>query len=176
VQLLRFDRAAPSKVQRNGFRCGEPSLDRWLATQARQSMESRDAVTYLLLDADVMAEDDRPRIVGYYCLSSGEVQRADAPAALADRAPDPIPAARMGRFAIDERYQGRGWAAELLREALLAAVAAGKVIGARVLLVDAISADARAFYERYGFVRSPIHPMQVLYDLRVVEASAGLDR
>jgi len=176
VQLLRFDRAAPSKAQRKAFRCGEASLDRWLATQARQSMESRDAVTYLLLDSDEMAEDDRPRIAGYYCLSSGEVRRADAPAALADRAPDPIPAARMGRFAIDERYQGHGWAAELLREALLASVAAGKVIGARVLLVDAISADARAFYERYGFVRSPIHPMQVLYDLRVVEASAGLER
>lgn len=175
MQLLRFDRAAPSKAQRNEFRSGEASLDRWLATQARQSMESRDAVTYLLLDDDEMVEDGRPHIVGYYCLSAGQVRRADAPVALADRAPDPIPAVRMGRFAIDERYQGRGWAAELLREALLASVAAGKAVGARVLLVDAISTDVRAFYERYGFVRSPIHPMQLLYDLRVVEASAGFE-
>jgi hypothetical protein len=36
------------------------------------------------------------------------------------------------------------------------------------MLVDAISDDALAFYLRFGFLKSPIHPMQVLYDLRTV--------
>src|SRR5690554_1937389 len=50
---------------------------------------------------------------------------------------------------------------------------AGELIGARVMLVDAISDAALAFYERFDFTPSPIHPMQVFYDLRVVAASRG---
>jgi GNAT superfamily N-acetyltransferase len=170
VRLARYDDVSPTKEQRSAFSSGEPSMDRWLASQARQSMESRDAVTYLLLDDDA---DGEP-IAGYFCLSAGEVRREDAPVALARRAPEPIPVVRMGRFAVDLTYQGHGWGAELLREALLSAAAGGRHLGARALLVDAISARAVVFYERFGFVVSPIHPMQLLYDLRVVEASASM--
>jgi ribosomal protein S18 acetylase RimI-like enzyme len=172
VRHQRLNEANPSKAQRSAFDCGEPSLNRWLATQARQSMESRDAVTFLLLDEDRL---DEPSIAGYYCLSAAEVSREAAPGAMGKRSPDPIPAVRMGRFAIDLRYQRQHWGAEMLREALLGAVTAGALIGARVMLVDAISEAALAFYSRYGFSRSPIHPMQVLYDLREVAASAGYD-
>lgn len=156
----------PTRDQRKAFECGEESLDRWLATQASQSMTSRDAVTYLLMDDAVIA--------GYYCLSAGQVRRGDATTKIAKHAPDPIPAVRMGRFAIGSSYQGQKWGAELLREALLSAVAAVALVGARVLLVDAISEGAKAFYARYGFQVSPIHPMQLLYDLRSVQMSAGL--
>jgi len=169
VRLARFDDVAPSKDQRNTFDCGEPSLNRWLATQAGQSMESRDAVTYLLLDGPAGSEV----IAGYFCLAAGSIAREAAPASLARRAPDPIPAVRMGRFAIDRSRQRQGWGAELLREALLGAVSGGKLIGARVMLVDAISDEARDFYVRFGFTPSPIHPLQVLYDLRIVEVSMG---
>lgn len=138
-------------------------------------MESRDAVSYLLLDEEAPLEDQRPRIAGYFCLSSGEVRREDTPEPMAKRAPNPIPAVRMGRFAIDHRYQGQGLGAELLSEAMRSAVSAGDLVGARVMLVDAISGKAFAFYERFGFTPSPIHPMQLLYDLRVVAASAGVE-
>lgn len=166
MDLIRYDIAKPTREQRADFRCGEESLDRWLATQAGQSMASRDAVTYLLLDGGVIA--------GYYCLSAGQVRRSDAAAGIAKRAPDPIPAVRMGRFAIHRDYQGQRWGGELLREALLGAVAAISLMGGRVMLVDAISDGAKAFYLRYGFQPSPIHPMQLMYDLREVEQQAGL--
>lgn len=174
MRLARYDEADPTKAQRARFDCGEPSLDRWLATQARQSMESRDAVTYLLLD-DEGDDGDDSRVVGYYALSAGQVLKDTAPLEMAQRAPEPIPAVRMGRFAIDRAYQGQGLGAELLSEALLSAVNAGGLVGARVMLVDAISDDALDFYLRFGFTPSPINPMQILYDLRTVEASAGLD-
>lgn len=169
MRIARFDEVSPSKDQRNGFDCGEPSLNRWLATQAGQSMESRDAVTYLLMDGS----PDGEVIAGYYCLASGSISQDATPATMARRAPEPIPAVRMGRFAIDLNAQGQGWGAELLREALLSAVSGGKVVGARVMLVDAISDEARDFYVRFGFTPSPIHPLQVFYDLRSVEASTG---
>jgi len=169
VRLARFDEVSPSKAQRNVFDCGEPSLNRWLAAQAGQSMASRDAVTYLLMDG---VPDDES-IAGYYCLASGSISQDATPAPMARRAPEPIPAVRMGRFAIDVTAQGKGWGAELLREALLSALSGGTLIGAGVMLVDAISEQARNFYVRFGFTRSPIHPLQHFYDLRIVEASTG---
>lgn len=168
--LVRFDIAAPTKEQRASFSCGEPSLDRWLATQARQSMESRDAVTYLLVDS---GHDGR--IAGYYCLSTGSVRKHQAPPPMARRAPEPIPVVRMGRFAIDSDYQGLGWGAELLREALLSALSGAEVIGGRALLVDAINDRAAAFYRRFGFVESPIHPLQLFKSISDIQASARLE-
>jgi hypothetical protein len=47
-------------------------------------------------------------------------------------------------------------------------VPAGQIVPARVMLVDA----ATDFYPRFGFLRSPIHPMQYLYDLRIIAGSA----
>ncbi len=134
-------------------------------------MESRDAVTYLLMDE----EPDQAVIAGYCCLSSGAVLKQAMPADMARRVTEPIPAVRMGRFVIDHLYQGRGLGGELLAEALLGAVNAGRLLGARVMLVDAIDEDSLAFYQRYGFEPSPVHELQVLYDLRVVAASTGLD-
>jgi GNAT superfamily N-acetyltransferase len=168
VRFERFDKAAPTRPQCEAFDCGEPSLNRWLSNQAAESMNTRFAVTYLLVD-----EDDA--IAGYFCLSSGEVRRPEAPAALARRAPDPIPVIRMGRFAVRRELQGQGWGAELLREALLRAASVSGHVGARALLVDAIGDDARRFYLRFGFITSPIHPLQLLYDLRVVASSAGAE-
>ncbi|MCC5951592.1 MAG: GNAT family N-acetyltransferase [Acidimicrobiia bacterium] len=168
MRLARYDNVSPTKEQRAGFSCGEPALDRWLATQARQSMASRDAVTYLLLD------DDRDRIAGYYCLSAGSVRKDQAPPSMARRAPEPMPVVRMGRFAIDSDYQGLGWGAELLREALLSAVSGATFIGGRAVLVDAIGEQAVAFYRRFGFVASPIDPRLLLKPLGDIEASAGL--
>jgi len=170
VRLARYDEIEPSKAQRASFDCGELPLNRWLATQARQSMESRDAVTYLLLDEGAGLE---ACIAGYFALSAGQVVRAAVPEEMGKRAPEPVPAIRMGRFAIDRAYQGQGWGAELLREALRSSLNAATAVGARVMLVDAINDDALAFYLRFGFKRSPIHPTQVLIDLRVVAASLG---
>jgi len=166
VRLARYDEVNPTKELRRAFDCGEAMLDRWLATQARQSMETRDAATYLLLD------DGDGRIAGYYCLSAGEISRETAPPGVATRAPSPIPVIRMGRFAVDRRYQKQGWGADLLREALGSAVEATRLIGGRALLVDAINESAKNFYLRFNFEQSPVHPMQLLYDLHTVALSA----
>lgn len=170
MRLSRYDSVAPTKDQRASFSCGEPSLDRWLAAQARRSMEARDAVTYLLFD-----DDQGDRIAGYYCLSAGSVHKDQAPPSVARRTPEPIPVVRMGRFAIDSDYQGLGWGAELLREAVLSAVSGAELIGARALLVDALSDRAVAFCRRFGFVESPTHPRQLFKSLREIRASAGLE-
>ena len=69
MRIARFDEVTPPNDQRNAFDCGEPSLNRWLATQASQSMASRDAVTYLLLDGP--AESDL--MSGDFCLAARSI-------------------------------------------------------------------------------------------------------
>jgi GNAT superfamily N-acetyltransferase len=165
VRIERYDKIEPTRLQREAFASGEPLLDRWLVHQAPENQARRFSVTYLLMDDDVIA--------GYFSLAAGRGSRAEAPAAVFRRAPEPVPVIRMGRFAIDVRHQGQGWGAELLGRALLHAVSGSRQIGARALLVDAISEDAAAFYRRFGFEPSPIHPLQLLHDLRAVEASTG---
>jgi ribosomal protein S18 acetylase RimI-like enzyme len=80
--------------------------------------------------------------------------------------PDPVPAALMGRLAIDRSWQrglaGRGLGSALLRDAVLRVVGAAGTIGVRALLVHAISDEAKRFYEHRGFRASAIEPMTLM--------------
>ena len=60
-----------------------------------------------------------------------------------------LPAVRIGRLAVDERFQGRGLGAALLMDA--AARTMRTDAAAFTLLVDAKNDRAVAFYQRYGF-------------------------
>ena len=88
--------------------------------------------------------------------------------------PDPVPAALLGRLAIDQAWQGRGLGSALLRDAILRVVGAAETIGVRALLVHAISEEAKAFYERWGFRPSAIEPMTLM--ITVEEAQKMLRR
>ena len=60
-----------------------------------------------------------------------------------------MPAIRIGRLAVDQRFQGRGLGAALLADAATRALKADAA--AFTLLVDAKNDSAVAFYERFGF-------------------------
>jgi GNAT superfamily N-acetyltransferase len=59
-------------------------------------------------------------------------------------------------LAIDKDWQGQGLGYSLLQDALLRCHAAAGYIGARILLVHALTDDAKRFYEHFGFRASPI--------------------
>ena len=59
----------------------------------------------------------------------------------------------------------------LLAEALRKAVAAGEVAAARLIVVDAVDDGAAAFYERYGFIRTPENPLRFYRRMKDVRAS-----
>lgn len=142
----------------NLFDSGHDSLDEWLRRRARANQVSGASRTYVVCDEQ--------RVVGYYCLSSGALATADAPGTLKRNMPDPIPMAILGRLAIDKNWQGKGLGAALLQEAVLRAGQAAHIMGIRGLLVHAISEDAKAFYEHYGFKASPSNPMTLVMSLK----------
>lgn len=71
----------------------------------------------------------------------------------------------LGRLAIDQTYQGRGFGRALVRDAGLRLINAAEILGIRGVLVHAINDDARAFYEAVGFLPSPSDPMMLLVGL-----------
>jgi GNAT superfamily N-acetyltransferase len=76
--------------------------------------------------------------------------------------PDPIPTIVLGRLAVDKACHGRGIGTALLRDAVLRIVQAAEIAGIRAILVHAISEEAKRFYEKYGFVASPVDPLTVM--------------
>ena len=75
----------------------------------------------------------------------------------------------LGRLAVDKDYHGQGVGTGLLRDAVLRTVLAAEIVGVRAILVHAISDTAKAFYEKYGFVASPVDPLTVM--ITVAEAA-----
>jgi GNAT superfamily N-acetyltransferase len=139
-----------------GFDCGTASMNRWLLDHARQSAGAGSARTYVVVEAE------RDRVVAYHALAAAAVSSADATSRARRGQPKrPIPAVLLARLAVDVSVQGRGLGAFLLRDAMARALSASEQIGARVLLVHALHEEARRFYERWGFERSPTDPLNL---------------
>ncbi|HEY7389280.1 MAG TPA: GNAT family N-acetyltransferase [Bryobacteraceae bacterium] len=138
----------------SGFDSSEPVLDNWLRRRALQNEESGASRTYVICAGR--------KVIGYYSLAVGAVSHALAPGRVRRNMPDPVPAMILGRLAVDKQHQGTGLGTGLLRDAVLRTLQAADIAGIRVLLVHAISDVAKRFYERYGFVASPVDPMTVM--------------
>lgn len=130
---------------RRAFSCGVDPLDRYLQTQATQDIRRRIANCFVATSANSNI------IAGYYTFSAASVPMLDLPSETAKRLPryPVVPAALIGRLAIDRQYRGRGLGAALLFDAIARAARADTAIFAA--LVDAKDDAAAAFYRHHGF-------------------------
>ena len=149
---------------RASFSCGEPSLDRYIRRLASQDARRRVARIFV-------APGDAPgRIAAYYTLSAASFERDELPAEIAGRLPHyPVPAAVIGRLAVDLRSQGSGLGEFLLLDAIRRVVRAGDTLGVYAVVVDALDERAGAFYQRYGFMPFPSRPLRLFLPLRTFE-------
>ena len=143
------------------FNCGNDALNDWLIKRALKNQSSAASRTF------VICQDDR--VIGYYALASGSVERVSPPKSIARNMPEPIPVMVLGRLAIDSNMQGQRSGSALLKDALLRTLSVSKNVGIRAMLVHAISEDARRFYLGYGFKVSPIDPMTLMLPVRHIE-------
>lgn len=154
-----FEIGLLGKEDRSDFCCGSEPLDRYLVSQASQDVRRRVSACY------VAVEQATGRIAGYYTLSAIDVSVSDLPAELAHRLPryPSVPAARIGRLAIDRRFQGRGLGGALLLNAAMRALRSEIAVFA--LAVDAKDDKAAAFYRRHGFSAFASNPLQLIAPL-----------
>lgn len=140
-----------------GFACGTDSLDTWLKRRALKNQAQGASRTYV-----VCVEN---RVVAYYALASGAVLSADATGRLRRNMPDPIPVVVLGRLAVDRTLHGQGFGRALIRDAGMRVLQAADVIGVRGITVQALSEEARVFYEHLGFEPSPADPQLLVISL-----------
>ncbi len=128
---------------RDGFDCGELSLDIFLKQYARQSAEKGLGKTF------VAVLPRSSEVLGYYTVASGSVAFETVP----ERLPRyPIPTVHLGRLAVDRTMQGRGLGALLLVDALKRSAAIADKLGIYAVELYALSEIAKRFYLKYGFL------------------------
>lgn len=140
----------------DGFDCGHASLNEWLKKRAiKAGRLGGSARTYVVCG-------ENQRVLGYYAVSTGSVNRVDTPGKVSRNMPDPIPVVLLGRLVVDRSVTGQGIGTGLLKDALLRVLQAAEQIGVRAVLVHAIDEVARGFYLRHGFYDSPTNEMSLM--------------
>ena len=145
--MLEEQALDPACHDRQGFSCGVPALDEYLYRFAVQQSKKGITVVRVLVNTGKPAE-----ILGYYSLSAAQVDANEISQADRKQLPRyPVPCFRMGRLACSSDHQGRGLGKLLLGCAVERCLEARKQVAAFALIVDAKTAQAKAFYEHYGF-------------------------
>lgn len=137
----------PEIHDRAAFSCGVRELDDYLHRFAVQQERKGIGNVYVLVDSD------RPdMILGFYTLSAAQLDAAGLSDSDWKRLPRyPIPCFRLGRLACRNDRKGQGLGRLLIGCAVERCLQARKQVAAFALVVDAKSAEAKAFYQHYGF-------------------------
>lgn len=131
---------------RSVFACGQPTLDRFLKESAWQNQVKGVSRTY------VLTETGANRVVGYYTLTVGQVDRDGLPPKVAKKLPKyPVPVVVLGRLAVDQSVQKEQLGRRLLWDALNRSASAAESVGVFAVVVDAIDEGAAGFYSRFLF-------------------------
>ncbi len=149
---------------RASFCCGVSQLDRYLGRQASQDARRRIARVFVAL-----RETAPERILGFYGLSALAIAADELPPEMARKLPKhPLPAALIGRLAVDTAAQGTGIGKMLLLDAIHRALAVAKEIAVFAMVVDAKDESARRFCEGFGFNPFPGTPTRLFLPLSAV--------
>jgi len=144
------------------FLCGVKELDEYLKRFARNNHKKGIGKTFVLLEEE--------HVIGFYTISMANVEFNNIPDNLRLSLPKyPIPAARIGRLAVDSRFQGKHLGRILLIDALERIREASRSIAAHAVIVDAKNEKAKQFYEHFGFTSYKDEPLSLYLPMATVE-------
>jgi GNAT superfamily N-acetyltransferase len=147
--MMHFSLLKKEHVE-NRFDCGVPALNSFFEKHALQSQASNVSRTYVL-------SDEKNRVIGYYSLVYGSVSASEVTERIrAGTGRYPIPTIIIARLAVDQRYQGQGFGKAILKDAILRCIQASEIAGLRAIVVNAKDEKSKIFYEKYGFMPSPL--------------------
>jgi GNAT superfamily N-acetyltransferase len=151
-EILSVEVLDSSRHDRTSFACGVPSLDSYFRNQAAQDVRRKANAVFVLV------EPTSPRaVLGYFTLCATSL----TPGSIPDEARKHLPryplvsCTLLGRLAVAKSHQGQGLGGALLVRALRKAYENTAVVGACMVIVDAIDEQAVGFYAAHGFMRLP---------------------
>jgi ribosomal protein S18 acetylase RimI-like enzyme len=153
---------------RSEFACGSEALDRYFKTQVTQ--DTRRRVTNCFVAVEAATEI----VAGFYTISAASIATPDLPESITRKLPryPSLPAIRIGRLAVDQRFSGRGLGGAMLADAAARGVKAEAA--AFAILVDAKDDAAVAFYEHHGFDRLISQPRSLFLALATAEKAMAV--
>lgn len=150
--------------RREGFDCGDAALNDYLLRLAGQQQRRGFGKTYVAL------AEDGVTVTGYITVSAGQVATTSLPSQ--SKLPHyPAPMLRIGRLAVDARYQGKGIGQDLLAFVLRLAVEFSQRVGLYAVVVDAKHDKAKAFYLKLGFIACLDNPLCLYLPIATLEQS-----
>jgi len=148
---------------RASFDCGVDELNVFIKKYARQNQRLSIGVTY------IATYPEQNSILGYYTLSSGEVQFENMPQDLLKRMPRyPVPVVRIGRLARNLSVRGSGMGSLLLMDAFERILRISGELGIHGIEVDAKDEFAKSFYESFGFQELRDDSLHLYISLKLV--------
>ena len=150
---------------RDGFDCGSEPLNTYLRQTARQHTERGISRTFVLVDE---AAAEPKAIAGYFTLNICQLRAEQLPAEVARRLPREVAGVKLGRLAVSKTRQRQGLGKLLLLAAMKKFVEVFDSAGGIGLFVDAKDNEARAYYERFGFVSLPDTPLLLFLPLQTI--------
>lgn len=153
---------------RSSFSSASPALDRYLQQQASQDARRLVAACFVAVPQDAAAT-----VAGFYTLSAGSVMLLDFPDAVIKKLPRyPVaPVARIGRLAVDSRFERQQLGRALLWDAARRTLASS--VAAMALVVDAKDEQAGAFYRHHGFVPFANNALQLFLPLASLKSDVA---
>jgi ribosomal protein S18 acetylase RimI-like enzyme len=144
-------------------------LDRYLRQFAGQDVRKH------LANCFVAVEKASGQLAGFYTLSASSVSVSDLPHSVARRLPyyPNVPAALIGRLAVDIRYRGLRLGEALLLDAVDRVLDSDPAVFA--LVVDAKDDAAASFYMRYEFQRLGTKQMSLFLPVAALESRRRQD-
>lgn len=128
---------------RKEFESGQADLDHFFRRYAGQNQfRHHIGVTYIATDEDI--------IFGYMTVAMGTLEVEELPEKKSLPEHYPLPILRLGRLAVDNRYQGQGIGKQLLRHAFKLALQQRDTVGCVGVVIDA-KTEAIEFYQKFGF-------------------------
>lgn len=150
------------ELQKFPFDCGFPDLNFYFKHYALKNDK-------LMIGKTFVAIDDSGIVAGYVTFSNAQIEATKLPETITRKLPRyPVPAFRIGKLAVDSRFQGIGVGSWILKMALQRALDVSASVGIFAVLVDAIDDRAKNFYLHYGFIPMDDHPLSLYLPLPTI--------
>lgn len=144
-----IERLAPEH-RLDQFSSGSHRVDYWL----KKTCSSKSGETQFTCD---LRGSHWQTCGGLLRINGGEVALEKCPPHITAGMPTafPVPVMKLVWLGVDEKYQGKGLAKALMKDAFLRTLQVAELAGVRAIVVDAIDADAKAFYEKNSDLNLP---------------------
>lgn len=133
---------------RKNFDCGEPSLNKYLQTIARQHDKLDLSRTFVMT-----TDKNDPNIIGYYTLTTCHIDISSVPEPLRKKYSQQhgIQGALIGRLAVNKDNQNQGLGTNLLMDAMYRIVQSSFGLPCPLIVIDPKNSRVKEFYREFGF-------------------------